>query len=84
MKILAIAALLGLALGAAPDCWDQTVTKLRTDYIEPLPVALYYGKVDWFDINGSGQCGFYTYGNVYFESYNSSVVGVYFTFIEDG
>jgi len=65
---------------ATPDCYDYSVTTLREDYFEFLPKMLFYGKSDWLALKHGENCAFYTYGDVFFRSYHSSVSGIYFVF----
>lgn len=65
---------------ATPDCYDFSVTRKRADFMEFLPLVMFYNKVDWLELDAGQNCAFYTYGNVHFKSYNSSVVGIYFKF----
>ena len=81
MKLLVLALILATTVLATPDCYDYSVTTLRTDYFEVLPLLLYYGKVDWMKLNAASNCAFYTYGDVFFQSYSTSYVsGIYFIF----
>ena len=42
---------------------------------------MYYNQVDWLTINGNNaQCGIYTYGDVFFKSYNAKVTANYFVY----
>jgi hypothetical protein len=43
MKLFVLALMLAGAAWATPDCYDYSVTTLRTDYFEMLPKLLYYG-----------------------------------------
>jgi hypothetical protein len=79
LLILSSTLLLSL-VSATPDCYDFSVTEKREDYMEFLPNMLYYGQVDWLKIQGGKNCAFYTYGDVFFQSYHSSVSGIYFVF----
>jgi hypothetical protein len=80
-KLLLLAGLFYLAL-ATPDCYDFSVTELRDDYIEVLPLLIYYGQVDWLKLKTGNNCGFYTYKDVFFQSYDSSLSAIYFTFMK--
>jgi hypothetical protein len=77
--IILVLALLSTVL-ATPDCYDYSVTTLRDDYFEVLPKLLFYGQTDWLTIQPGENCAFYTYGDVFFKSYHSSVSGIYFVF----
>ena len=67
---------------ATPDCYDFTVTKIDRNYLEMLPLMMYYNHVDWLTIQGNSNCAFYTYEDVFFQSYDPNVSGVYFKFIK--
>ena len=64
---------------ATPDCYDFSVTE-KVDNFEFLPKILYYGQVDWLNLQTGKNCAFYTYGDVFFRSYHSTVSGIYFVF----
>ena len=40
--IIATAVLLFQAISATPDCYDFTVTKIKRDHLEVLPLLMYY------------------------------------------
>lgn len=81
MKLLVLALLAATTVWATPDCYDFSVTTLSTSYFEVLPTLLYYGKVDWLTLNSGKNCAFYTYGDVFFQSYSTSFLsGIYFRF----
>ena len=52
----------------------------RLEDFEFLPKILYYGQVDWLKLETGKNCAFYTYGDVFFRSYHSTVSGIYFIF----
>ncbi|CDW71452.1 UNKNOWN [Stylonychia lemnae] len=79
MKAILIAIFSYSAL-ATPDCYDFSVTKIIRDYMEIVPMFLYYNQVDWIVIQGGASCGFYTYGDVFYKSYSDKLQGVYFRF----
>lgn len=79
---LLLGALLASSVLATPDCYDFTVTSLNKDYMEFLPMMAYYNKIDWLTIEPGKNCAFYTYGNVFFKSYNPNVVGINFRFLK--
>ena len=79
MKAILLAILVYSAL-ATPDCYDFSVTKLNRDYMEVVPLFLYYNSVDWLTIQGNSNCGFYTYGDVFYKGYSDKLQGVYFKF----
>ncbi len=56
------------------------MTTLKEDYFEFLPRILFYGNVDWMVLEPGKNCGFYTYGDVFIKSYDSTVSGIYFVF----
>ena len=71
VSLLIISSTLLLSLvSATADCYDFSVTEKREDYMEFLPNMLYYGQVDWLKIQGGKNCAFYTYGDVFFQSYH--------------
>lgn len=53
MKLLVLALLIATTVWATPDCYDYSVTTLRKDYFEVLPLLLYYGKIDWMYLNSA-------------------------------
>lgn len=65
---------------ATPDCYDFSVTSINDNYFEFLPKMLFYGQVDWMTLKAGKNCGFYTYGDVFIKTYDSSVSGIYFKF----
>jgi hypothetical protein len=77
---LILALLFASQVIATPDCYDYSVTRKRTDYMEFLPLVMFYNKVDWMELDPGQNCAFYTYGDVFFKSYNTSVVGIHFKF----
>ena len=79
MKLLSFAFIAYSAL-ATPDCYDFTVTKLKKDYMEIVPLMAYYNHVDWLTLEANSNCAFYTYGNVFFKSYSEDLSAIYFTF----
>lgn len=80
IALFALASLAISLVSGTPDCYDWSVTEKRDDYMEFLPNMLYYGQVDWIKLQGGKNCAFYTYGDVFFQSYHSSVSGIYFIF----
>ena len=81
MKVILTLGLLAYSALATPDCYDFTQTKRKTNYMEVLPLMMYYNKVDWLSINGNNaQCGIYTYGDVFFKSYHEKVTANYFVY----
>ena len=77
---LALTLLLSSVRGTA-DCYDFSVTtSLDTSYFEILPMLLFYGTTDWLSLQQHQNCGFYTYGDIFFKSYNANVTGIYFVF----
>ena len=42
MKSILITAILAYSALATPDCYDFSVTKLKRDYMEVLPLMIYY------------------------------------------
>lgn len=44
---LIIAGLLLASVFATPDCYDYSVTTEVSNYLEVLPILLYFDKVDW-------------------------------------
>ena len=79
---LILAAILASSVLATPDCYDFTVTQLRKDYTEILPLMVYYNHIDYLTIDPGANCAFYTYGNTFFKSYNTSIVGIHFNFMK--
>lgn len=80
MKSLFITALLFVLSRATPDCYDFSVTTLQDNTFELLPKMLFYTHVDWMTLDAGKNCGFYTYGDVFIKSYDTSVSGIYFVF----
>lgn len=68
--ITLLSAVLFSHVTATPDCYDMSVTEMREDYLELLPTLLFHGKVDWMNLQSGNNCGFYTYGDVFFQSFN--------------
>ena len=69
-SLLFASLLLILRVTATPDCYDFSVSNLRDDYFEVLPKLLFYGQVDWLELQSGRNCAFYTYGDVFFKSYH--------------
>ena len=65
---------------ATADCYDFSVTEMSDSYFEMLPKMLFYGNVDWMKLKAGKNCGFYTYGDVFVKTYDSTVSGIYFVF----
>lgn len=59
---------LSLLSSATPDCFDFSVTTHLSEYFDFLPKLLFYGNVDWMRLQPGKNCGFYTYGDVFFQS----------------
>jgi hypothetical protein len=53
---------------------------MNTTYFEILPKLLFYGQTDWISLQERKNCGFYTYGDVFFKSYHPNVTAIYFVF----
>jgi hypothetical protein len=79
---LIIAVLLLSSVIATPDCYDYSVTAVAPNYMEILPMFLYFGQVNWLTIEPGQNCGFYTYGDVFFKSNSSDVTGIYFYYLK--
>ena len=58
----------------------MSVTSTVDDYIELLPKLMFYGQVDWLKLQPGKNCGFYTYGDVFFKSFDPTVTAIYFIF----
>ncbi len=80
--LLAAAVLILGSVHATPDCYDFTVTKIKRDYLEVLPLLMYYNKVDWMTLEPNSNCAFYTYGDVFFKAYDTGIAGIYFRFLK--
>ena len=68
-----IAVLIGTTLAA--DCWDaqNADVKINKDFMDILPQAMFYGRSEWMDLNAGASCDFYTYGDVFFRTYDTGV-----------
>jgi hypothetical protein len=78
---LVLVLLIHFARSTTPDCYsDQTVSKKWNGYSDVIPPELSGYRVDWFTIDAGSNCGFYTFGNVYFLSFNSSTSGIYLVY----
>jgi hypothetical protein len=70
LTALLLLAALSSVTYATPDCYDFSVTEIRNDYIDMLPKLLFYGQVDWLKLYSGKNCAFYTYGDVFFRSFD--------------
>ena len=82
MKSLIFAFLFILHVLGTPDCYDFSVTSINKEYMEILPSILYYRKLDQLILDPGQNCGFYTYGETFFKSYDPLVTGIYFTYVK--
>ncbi len=80
MNKLAILSLFVAAALATPDCYDESVSRKVPGYMDVLPSLLYYGQVDYMEIDAGANCAYYTYRDTLFRSYSSSITGIYFVF----
>lgn len=67
-KQLAILALLVASAFATPDCYDDTVSRIVPGYMDVLPTLMYYGQVDYMEIDAGSNCAYYTYRDTLFRS----------------
>jgi hypothetical protein len=65
-------------LAATPDCYNFTegITYKWNSYTDntSYPADAFPGKrLDWLSLKSGKNCGFYTFSDVYFASYNASL-----------
>ena len=80
MNKLSILALLVVSALATPDCYDESVSRRVPGYMDVLPSLMYYGQVDYMEIDAGANCAYYTYRDTLFRSYSESITGIYFVF----
>lgn len=72
-----IAILISLSQFASgtPDCYNATagISKKWNGYKDILPPELNGMRADWLTISPGVNCGFYTFGNLFFNSFNATV-----------
>lgn len=67
-----------------PDCYNFTegITRKWNSYSDAMPPNLDNKRMDWLTIQGGKNCGFYTFSDVFFSSFNTSVLqGIYLRFV---
>lgn len=82
LLILSLSVLINFAFGT-PDCYNFTegITKKWNGYEEIAIPSMSGKRMDWLTINSGKNCGFYTFSDVYFNSFNSTLAGIYLRFV---
>jgi hypothetical protein len=67
---------------ATPDCYSlasDSVSKRWKSYNEPPGLDNF--RVDWLTLKPGKNCAFYTFNDLYFNSFNQNVQGIYLNFL---
>ncbi|TNV86459.1 hypothetical protein FGO68_gene16457 [Halteria grandinella] len=56
----------------ATDCFSWSVTK-RVNYMEVLPLMIYYDQINWINLDPQQTCTFRTYEAVFLKTFSSNL-----------
>ncbi len=76
LQLLVVASALLLNLGTTTDCFAWSVTK-RADYIEVLPLLLYYDHVNWINLDATKTCTYKTFEATFLKFYSNDFSASY-------
>lgn len=76
-----LALLIAAPLTQAADCFGWSVTK-RVNYLEVLPLMIYYDHVNWINLDSRSACTFKTYEAVFIKTTSPDLVVSYQTYKE--
>lgn len=74
LQLLMVASM--VSLGSTTDCFAWSVTK-RADYLEVLPLILYYDRVNWINLDATKTCTYKTFEATFLKFYSNDLSASY-------